>query len=126
MSRLTPVLIEQVAEAVKQTGRLLTDPCCLERVEAKSPTDFVTNVDFSVQHRLEKALLQLTPWAQFWGEEGEKIPVDTAKPYWLLDPVYGSPPDVEAILRPCRANGIQGHCQRFAYRCRARRRGFMG
>ena len=80
MSRLTPVLMEQVAETVKQTGRLLTDPCCLERVEAKSPTDFVTNVDFSVQHRLEKALLQLTPWAQFWGEEGEKIPVDTAKP----------------------------------------------
>ena len=90
MSRLNPVLIEQVAEAVRQTGRLLTDPCCLERVEAKSPTDFVTNVDFSVQHRLEKALLQLTPWAQFWGEEGEKIPVDTAKPYWLLDPVDGT------------------------------------
>lgn len=70
MSVLTDVLAGQVVEAVRQAGALLTDPAAIQTVVPKSRTDFVTNVDLTVQNTLRGQLDKLTPAVQFLGEEG--------------------------------------------------------
>ena len=58
MSILTDALAGQVVEAVRQAGALLTDPSAVQTVVPKSRTDFVTNVDLTVQNPLRGQLEQ--------------------------------------------------------------------
>lgn len=90
MSVLTDVLAGQVVEAVRQAGALLTDPAAIQAVVPKSRTDFVTNVDLTVQNTLRGQLDKLTPAVQFLGEEGERAAIDPRRPFWILDPVDGT------------------------------------
>lgn len=90
MSVLTPALAEQVVQTVRQAGALLTDPHAIRSVTAKSETDFVTNVDLTIQDRLRSQLAELAPAVQFLGEEGESVPLDPARPFCVLDPVDGT------------------------------------
>lgn len=90
MSVLTDVLAGQVVEAVRQAGALLTDPAAIQTVVPKSRTDFVTNVDLTVQNTLRGQLDKLTPAVQFLGEEGERAAIDPRRPFWILDPVDGT------------------------------------
>ena len=61
MSGLTPALAGQVIAAVQRAGQLLADPAAVQRIAAKSATDFVTNVDCAVQNALREQLAQLAP-----------------------------------------------------------------
>ncbi len=90
MSVLTDVLAGQVVEAVRQAGALLTDPAAVQAVVPKSRTDFVTNVDLTVQNTLRGQLEKLAPAVQFLGEEGERAAIDLRRPFWILDPVDGT------------------------------------
>ena len=53
MSRQTDALIEQAVKAVRKAGALLTDQSAVRNIWAKSETDFVTNVDVTVQETLK-------------------------------------------------------------------------
>lgn len=90
MSTITRELEEQVIHAVKQAGTLLADPAAVKTVTAKSATDYVTNIDFTVQAFLHRRLLELAPGVQFLGEEGERQEIDPDRPFWILDPVDGT------------------------------------
>lgn len=90
MTILTQELIQQVLQAVREAGALLTDPDAVRQVTAKSETDFVTNVDLAVQSLLHTRLAALTPEAQLLGEEGDSREIDPARPFWILDPVDGT------------------------------------
>ena len=81
MSILTDTLAGQVVEAVRQAGALLTVPSAVQTVVPKSRTDFVTNVDLTVQNTLRGQLEQLAPAVQFLGEEGEKTAIDPRRPF---------------------------------------------
>ena len=90
MSILTEQLIEQVLQAVRDAGNLLTDPDAIQQVKAKSETDFVTNVDVAVQELLRSRLASLAPQVQMLGEEGDNSAIDPTRPFWILDPVDGT------------------------------------
>ena len=90
MSILTQKLAHQAVQAVRQAGALLADPAAVHTVTAKNPTDFVTNVDLTVQNLLRDQLEQLAPAVQFLGEEGGREAIDPARPFWILDPVDGT------------------------------------
>lgn len=83
-------LFEAVLAAVADAGRLLTDPAAVRDIHAKGAADFVTNVDVLVQETLKARLAQLTPEAQFMGEEQDNDGLDMTKPCWILDPVDGT------------------------------------
>ena len=90
MRVLTDVLAEQAEEAVREAGALLTDPAAVQTILSKSPTDFVTSVDVSVQALLKARLAELAPEVQFMGEEQDNAGVDFSRPVWILDPVDGT------------------------------------
>lgn len=73
-------LLDAVVAAVRETGRLLTDPAAVQEIHAKSVTDYVTNVDMRVEETLKARLAELTPEAQFMGEEQDNSGLDLAKP----------------------------------------------
>ena len=90
MSLMTEPLAAQVIEAVQQAGAFLADPAAVQTVTAKSRTDYVTNVDLTVQNILRERLFALMPQIQFLGEEGHSAAIDPRRPFWILDPVDGT------------------------------------
>lgn len=90
MSRQTDALIEQAVKAVRKAGALLTDQSAIRNIWAKSETDFVTNVDVTVQETLKAQLASLAPEIQFMGEEQDNSRLDWHRPCWILDPVDGT------------------------------------
>lgn len=90
MSRQNDALIEQAVKAVRKAGALLTDQSAVQNIWAKSETDFVTNVDVTVQETLKAQLASLAPEIQFMGEEQDNSRLDWNRPCWLLDPVDGT------------------------------------
>ena len=90
MSRQTDALIEQAVKAVRKAGALLTDQSAVRNIWAKSETDFVTNVDVTVQETLKAQLASLAPEIQFMGEEQDNSRLDWNRPCWILDPVDGT------------------------------------
>ncbi len=90
MSRQNDALIEQAVKVVRKAGALLTDQSAIRNIWAKSETDFVTNVDVTVQETLKAQLASLAPEIQFMGEEQDNSRLDWNRPCWLLDPVDGT------------------------------------
>ena len=90
MSRQNDALIEQAVKAVRKAGALLTDQSAIRNIWAKSETDFVTNVDVTVQETLKAQLASLAPEIQFMGEEQDNSRLDWHRPCWILDPVDGT------------------------------------
>lgn len=90
MSRQNDALIEQAVKAVRKAGALLTDQSAVRNIWAKSGTDFVTNVDVTVQETLKAQLASLAPEIQFMGEEQDNSRLDWHRPCWILDPVDGT------------------------------------
>ena len=90
MSRQNDTLIEQAVKAVRKAGALLTDQSAIRNIWAKSETDFVTNVDVTVQETLKAQLASLAPDIQFMGEEQDNSRLDWHRPCWILDPVDGT------------------------------------
>ena len=90
MNRQNDALTEQAVKAVRKAGALLTDQSAIRNIWAKSETDFVTNVDVTVQETLKAQLASLAPEIQFMGEEQDNSRLDWNRPCWLLDPVDGT------------------------------------
>ena len=89
MKYTEPELMERAAEAVVAASELLSGGA-IHEIRSKSPTDFVTDVDFAVQERLKRELGELAPEVQFMGEEQDNSAIDPARPFWVLDPVDGT------------------------------------
>ena len=90
MSRQNDALIEQAVKTVRKAGALLTDQSAIRNIWATSETDFVTNVDVTVQETLKAQLASLAPEIQFMGEEQDNSRLDWHRPCWILDPVDGT------------------------------------
>lgn len=83
-------LLERVSEAVRQAGRLFGHQEMAEQIRQKGATDFVTQVDVTVQEQLRSRLKELAPEVQFMGEEQDNSGVDLSGAVWILDPVDGT------------------------------------
>ena len=89
MKYTEPELMERAVGAVEAASELLSGGA-IHEIRSKSPTDFVTDVDFAVQERLKRELAELAPEVQFMGEEQDNSAIDPARPFWVLDPVDGT------------------------------------
>ena len=62
-----PVFLEQVEQAVREAGQIFYDRTKASHMKHKGVTDFVTEVDLSVQTFLKERLAQLAPEVQLMG-----------------------------------------------------------
>ncbi|MEA4934482.1 MAG: inositol monophosphatase family protein [Lawsonibacter sp.] len=83
-------LFTQLSQAVREAGRMFSDREKAAQVKQKGATDFVTQVDVSVQDFLKVRLAQLAPEVQLMGEEKDNSDLDYTRPMWVLDPVDGT------------------------------------
>lgn len=83
-------LLERVSEAVRRAGALFGDRELAEQIRRKGVTDFVTQVDLTVQEQLRGALRAIAPEVQFMGEEQDNSGLDFGGAVWILDPVDGT------------------------------------
>ena len=83
-------LLERVSEAVRRAVALFGDRELAEQIRQKGVTDFVTQVDLTVQEQLRGALRAIAPEVQFMGEEQDNSGVDLSGAVWILDPVDGT------------------------------------
>lgn len=82
--------INQITDLVHQTRPLILDTRMAQDITVKGRADFVTKVDTSVQHFLQKHLHELYPDVQFMGEEEHMNHIDLKYPAWILDPIDGT------------------------------------
>ncbi len=82
--------LEQIISLVRSIRPLFLDHQKASHIQLKGVADFVTQVDFQVQERMQKGLKQLYPQVQFMGEEKNNDDIDFTKPLWILDPVDGT------------------------------------
>ncbi len=87
---LTDMQFEQVKQAVRRAGRLLTDRRQAAQITQKSRTDFVTAVDLHVQEQLGQELAAIAPAIQLMSEEQPDADIDRGGAVWILDPVDGT------------------------------------
>ena len=85
-----PVFLAQVEQVVREAGQIFYDRTKVSHMKHKGVTDFVTEVDLSVQTFLKERLAQLAPEVQLMGEEKDNSGLDFEKPMWILDPVDGT------------------------------------
>jgi myo-inositol-1(or 4)-monophosphatase len=87
-------LIEPVSALVRDGGQLILarDDRSLPslQIEKKSEDNYVTEVDYAVQHLILDRLAQLTPDFSVIAEEAEARAFDSQRPTWILDPVDGT------------------------------------
>ncbi|MGE4277484.1 MAG: inositol monophosphatase [Lawsonibacter sp.] len=83
-------LFTQLSQAVREAGRLFSDREKAAQIKQKGATDFVTQVDVSVQDFLKERLARLAPDVQFMGEEKDNSDLDFTRPMWVVDPVDGT------------------------------------
>lgn len=87
-------LIEPVSALVRDGGQLILarDDRSLPslQIEKKSEDNYVTEVDYAVQHLILDRLAELTPGYAVIAEEAEARAFDSHRPTWILDPVDGT------------------------------------
>lgn len=87
-------LIEPVSALVRDGGQLILarDDRSLPalQIEKKSEDNYVTEVDYAVQHLILDRLAELTPGYAVIAEEAEARAFDRHRPTWILDPVDGT------------------------------------
>ena len=83
-------LYQQLKQAVRKAGGMFSDRKKAAEIRKKGATDFVTQVDLSVQSFLKERLEQLAPQVQLMGEEQDNSGLDPDRPMWVLDPVDGT------------------------------------
>ena len=83
-------LYQTVTQAVREAGALLSHRELAAQVSQKGKTDFVTEVDRSVQELLKERLAALTPDVPLFSEEQDNSGLDLTGPVWILDPVDGT------------------------------------
>lgn len=82
--------LEQIIPIVKEAGAIMLERRGVDRIKTKAVSDFVTEVDFSVQSAICGKLAENWPEIQFMGEEKDNSDIDFSRPYWVLDPVDGT------------------------------------
>ena len=106
MSASFTVDFEKVIALVKETRPLLLNRQKAAQIDTKGRSDFVTQVDYSVQSFLCGKLAEWYPQIQVLGEEGQKQALDWQKPVWILDPVDGTSNLIHNYRRSCVALGL--------------------
>lgn len=81
---------DKVTALVLEAKSLVLNTGNAGKITEKGASDYVTQVDFSVQDFMVKKLGELYPEIQFLCEEGEKSALDWDRPIWILDPVDGT------------------------------------
>ncbi len=83
-------LFQELSQVVREAGGLFSDREKAAQIKRKGATDFVTQVDVSVQNFLKERLARLAPEVQLMGEEKDNSDLDFSRPMWVLDPVDGT------------------------------------
>lgn len=83
-------LFSSVEQTVREAGRLVLDRRLSSSVRKKSPTDYVTKTDLTVQSFIRERLYDLFPDVDFLGEEQEQTELSMDRYVWILDPVDGT------------------------------------
>ena len=120
-----PKFLAQVEQAVREAGQIFYDRTKVSHMKHKGVTDFVTEVDLSVQTFLKERLAQLAPEVQLMGEEKDNSGLDFEKPMWILDPVDGTMnlvhgfrhSAVSLALADRGPAGLRSLCKRGAHPC---------
>lgn len=97
---------QKIIELVLNTKDLIMSHEKANQITVKGLADYVTQVDFSVQSYLVKALAEEYPDIQFLGEEGHKENLDWSRPVWILDPVDGTTNLIHNYQNSCVALGL--------------------
>lgn len=99
-------LIEPVSTLVRDGGQLILarDDRSLPalQIEKKSEDNYVTEIDYAVQHLILDRLAELTPDYAVIAEEAEARAFDSHRPTWILDPVDGT----TNLMRDLRLSAI--------------------
>ena len=74
-----------------------------EAVEEKAEKDLVTKIDIESEHLIREKLSQLTPGAEFFGEEMEKS--SKRENLWIIDPIDGTTNFVHGLDQFCISIG---------------------
>lgn len=81
---------DEILELVHRTDCIIFDEEMAHAVTVKGAADYVTKVDVAVQEYMRKELKRLTPDVILLAEEQENNNLDSAKSYWILDPIDGT------------------------------------
>ena len=91
-------LFSSVEQTVREAGRLVLDRRLSSSVRKKSPTDYVTKTDLTVQSFIRERLYDLFPDVDFLGEEQEQTELSMDRYVWILDPVDGTRREIPSSL----------------------------
>ena len=86
---ITPT-ISDILPIDREAGLILLERRGADRIREKSVSDFVTEVDLTVQNAICTILAENWPEIQFMGEEKDNSDIDCTGCYWVLDPVDGT------------------------------------
>lgn len=78
-----------IIDIVTSTKNLIIRPDAYT-ITQKGRADFVTSVDVKVQRYLQEHLASLYPGVILLAEEQERIAIEDANSYWILDPIDGT------------------------------------
>lgn len=81
---------EKVIDIVKDAARIFRDDTAAGHITTKGLSDYVTEVDTTVQKQIAGELSLLYPDIQMMGEEKDNSSIDLTRPAWILDPVDGT------------------------------------
>lgn len=90
MFDLHTVDFEKIIAIIKEASVLFKDDAAAAAITEKGASDYVTEVDTSVQKFLSEKLTALYPDIQLMGEEKDNSDIDVSRPVWILDPVDGT------------------------------------
>lgn len=90
MFHLSTIDFEKIIAIVKEAALLFKDDTAAAHITEKGVSDYVTEVDTSVQKFLYEKLTALYPDIQLMGEEKDNSDIDFSRPVWILDPVDGT------------------------------------
>ncbi|MCD8012489.1 MAG: inositol monophosphatase [Lachnospiraceae bacterium] len=90
MSTAQSINFDEIIAIVKETARLFCDDAAAAHITVKGRSDYVTEVDMTVQRILCEKLAARYPDIQFMGEEKDNRMIDFDRPVWILDPVDGT------------------------------------
>ncbi|MEX1018975.1 MAG: inositol monophosphatase family protein [Litorilinea sp.] len=85
------IAIEAVKQAAWEAGALTLEMRRqgLHKIQDKSSTiDLVTEADLAAEQSLRRALAQIDPEIEFWGEESNERPGGSR--FWVVDPIDGT------------------------------------
>lgn len=99
-------LADPVFALVREGGRLILGRANRSlsalQIEQKGTANYVTQIDYAVQHLIIDHLSQLSPHFHVISEEADAREFNDQEPTWILDPVDGT----TNLMRDCRHSAI--------------------